>query len=190
MEHDYAIAGWALSIVPYVRKDVEERMKGEHRDAVERVVVKLHLQPCPNPDKEVSTWNEAQILDVFWKEYNAFSKKLTPFHVKARWNSPYVTKGQSWLWHEQYSLPYTKVLGFVACRVTSKVLGIGAAERSWGKLKDIKSGHRSHMGDESVEMRTILYTTARVNDARLTQEAMERLDAPSEDAMFGDDDMK
>ncbi len=104
----------------------------------------------------------------FWKEYNAFLKKLTPFHVKAHWNSPYMTQGQScWLWHKQYLLPYTKVLGFVLCRVTSKVLGIGAAERSWGKLKDINLGHRSHIGDESVEMRTILYTTARVNDARL-----------------------
>ena len=37
-------------------------------------------------------------------------------------------------------LPFTKVLGFVAYRVTSKVLGIGAAERSWGDAKTIKSG--------------------------------------------------
>ena len=83
-----------------------------------------------------------------------------------------------------------KVLGFVGCRVTSKVLGIGAAERSWGALKDIKSGKRAHMGEESVEKRTILYTTARINDARNRQEARERLDAPSDDAIFGDDDIK
>ena len=192
LEHDYSITGWALSIVPYVRADVEVRMKGTHRDAIERVVKnkKLHLQPCPNPDKEVATWSEAQLLDVFWREYGAFSKKQEPFHHNARWNSPFITQGQSWLWHEQYSLPYTRVLGFVACRVTSKVLGIGAAERSWGALKDIKSGHRAHMGEESVEMRTILYTTARINDARNMQAARERLDAPSEDALFGDDDIK
>ncbi len=55
LEHDYAIAGWALSIVSYLRDDMEERMKGKHRDAVEWVVLKLHLQPCPNPDKGVST---------------------------------------------------------------------------------------------------------------------------------------
>ena len=35
---------------------------------------------------------------------------------------------------------FTKVLGFVACRVTSKVLGIGAAESSWGDVKTIKYG--------------------------------------------------
>ena len=40
----------------------------------------------------------------------------------------------------KYSLPFTKVLGFVACRVTSKVLGIGAADRSWGDVKTIKFG--------------------------------------------------
>ena len=38
------------------------------------------------------------------------------------------------LWHQKYLLPLTKVLGFVACRVISKVLGIGEAERSWGDV--------------------------------------------------------
>ena len=44
------------------------------------------------------------------------------------------------MWHQKYSLPFTNVLGFVACRVTSKVLGIGAAECSWGDVNTIKSG--------------------------------------------------
>ena len=34
----------------------------------------------------------------------------------------------------------TKVISFVACRVTSKVLGIGASEIYWGYLKTIKYG--------------------------------------------------
>ena len=34
----------------------------------------------------------------------------------------------------------TKVLVFVACRVTLKILGIGAAECSWGDVKTIKYG--------------------------------------------------
>ncbi len=37
-------------------------------------------------------------------------------------------KGSSHIWHEKYSLQYTKVLGFVACRVTSKRLDIGLRE--------------------------------------------------------------
>ena len=37
---------------------------------------------------------------------------------------------------------HTKVIGFVACRLTSKVLGIFAAECSLGDVKKIKSGKR------------------------------------------------
>ena len=33
-----------------------------------------------------------------------------------------------------------EVLGFVACRVCSNVLGIGMAERAWGDLKLVKGG--------------------------------------------------
>ena len=51
------------------------------------------------------------------------------------WTSKDMTDGNSRLWHQKYSLPSTKVLVFVACRVTSKILGIGSAERSWGDLK-------------------------------------------------------
>ena len=34
-----------------------------------------------------------------------------------------------------------QVLGFVACRVTSKILGIGSTKRSWGDVKTIKPGN-------------------------------------------------
>ena len=43
----------------------------------------------------------------------------------------------------KYSPPYTKVLGFVACSVTSKVLAVDATERSKGDVKTIKYGKRS-----------------------------------------------
>ena len=51
-----------------------------------------------------------------------------------------IRDGNSHLWHQKYSLPCTNVPGFVACRVISKVLGIGESERSWGDAKTIKSG--------------------------------------------------
>jgi len=50
-------------------------------------------------------------------------------------------------------MPYTIVLGFVGFRVTSKLCGIGPAERSWGRVKNIKTGKRSHMSGESTEKR-------------------------------------
>ena len=97
---------------------------------------------------------------------------------------------KSHLWQEKYSLPYTKGSGFVACRTTSKNLGIRATERSGGDVKEIKSGKRSHLGTRSVEMRAILYTAARIGEARIKQMEMEKIDAAHGSAMFGDDDIK
>ncbi len=190
LEHDYAIAGWALSVIPEVMDDVKKRMIGIHRDALEQVVIKLHMSPCPNPNKKAKSYSSKQLIHQFWKEFYAFLKKEEPIHVVARWNSPYITEGQSWLWHEQYSLPYTEVLGFVAVRVTSKTAGIGSTERDWGKVKTIKHGHCSHMSDRRIEMRAVIYGTARINGAQIQNQTMERVDAPSENAMFGDDDIK
>ena len=53
IQHEYAIAGWALSIVGEVRIDAHERMRGEHRDAIERVVRRLHVAPCANSHHDI-----------------------------------------------------------------------------------------------------------------------------------------
>jgi hypothetical protein len=42
-------------------------------------------------------------------------------------------------------------MGHVACRVTSKVLGIGAEERSWGDVKQLKNDKRSHLSIDAIE---------------------------------------
>ena len=42
LDHDYAITGWALSVIPEVRADVEELLIGDHRNTINRVVLKLH----------------------------------------------------------------------------------------------------------------------------------------------------
>ena len=57
-------------------------------------------------------------------------------------------------------------------------------------MKEIKSGKRSHIGTKSVEMRAILYTAARVGEARTKRVEMEKIDAAHGSAMFGDDDVK
>ena len=62
--------------------------------------------------------------------------------------------------HQKYSLPCTKVLGFVACRVTSKILGIGAVDSSWIKVKTIKSGKIFAISSDVSEKQSILYTSA------------------------------
>ena len=78
-----------------------------------------------------------------------------------------ISDGNSHLWHQKYSLPFTKVFGFVACRVTSKVLGIGSAERSWGDIKKIKYGKRSAIRSDVSEKQSIVYTSACIESARI-----------------------
>ena len=195
IDHAYATCAWALSVLPQVREDVAERMTGEDRKDIEEIVKKLHSVPNPNkgrgPDgTPVAEMDPDTIVDLFWDEFLAFQKKTSPFDRPARWNATNALKGQSHLWHEKYSTPYTSVLGFVACRVCSKVCGIGAAERSWGDVKQIKSGKRLNISGEYIEKRAVLFTTAHINDARIRNRESEKLDAGGGTAVFGDDDLK
>jgi len=189
IEHEYAIAAWALCVMPEVRKDVAARLTGTHRDAIEDVVRRLHLTPCPNTHPNISRMTTADIIDTFWNEFKSFQQCTHPFAEPSRWATVDVTQGNSFLWHEKYSLPYTTVLGFVGCRVTSKLCGIGAAERSWGGVKNIKTGKRSHMSGESTEKRSILYVSAKIQQSRIMCDRFEKLDATENNAMFGDDDI-
>ena len=70
-------------------------------------------------------------LDTLWSEYTNFNQNNDPFYSNEFiCNSKDISDGNSHLWHQKYSLPSTKVLGFVAWRVTSKILGMGSADRS------------------------------------------------------------
>jgi hypothetical protein len=77
------------------------------------------------------------------------------------------------------------------CRVSCniKLCGIGPADRSWGGVKQIKDGVRSHLGGESTEKRSVIYVTAKTQEARMHQHQMEKLDATRPDATFGDDNI-
>ncbi len=70
MEHDYVITGWVLSLLPVIREDVAERLDGNTRIAIERVVTKHHIPPNPNPN--TSKQSLEIIFDVFWKEFDDF----------------------------------------------------------------------------------------------------------------------
>ena len=98
--------------------------------------------------------------------------------------------GSSHTWHKKYSLPHTSVLGWFACRVCCKQLGIGPSEQSWGDVKHIKNDKMSHLGAESVEKRSILYVTARMTESKIRQKAKEKIDAVGPGAMFGDEDFE
>ena len=189
LDHDYSITGWVLCVMPEVRADVENRMDGVHRDAVEQVVERLYLPLCPNKRVNTDVTTPADIVDLFWAEYKEFTMKTGHYAKPGKWLTDDVRKGRSHSWHEKYSFHHTTILGFVGCRVTSKSLGIGAAERSWAGTKVIKHSKRANLGGESIEKRSILYTSARMSEARVKNRELEKIDAgPS--GMFGDDDMK
>lgn len=176
LEHDLAIAGWFFSVHKDVRADVKARSTPEHREALERVIRRMHSPPCFNTSSGIIGKTMDQIVDLFWDEYLLFEKEQGPFKP-ARFNTDHALKGISWKWHEKYSLNYTSVLGPVACRVTSKLLGIGMCERNWGDVKAIKTGKRALLSTASTEKRAVLYTTARLMESRMRRNEMESVDA-------------
>ncbi len=185
LEHDFAVAGWALSILPKIREDVRLNLDGDKRIAIERVIAKLHV--APNPNSKVANNEIVVIIDTFWKEFGDFQNKTGVYGLRpGRFLLPDAINGYSHLWHELYSLPNTNVLGFVACHVTSKRLGVGSAERSWADVKQIKDGKRSNLGGTSLEKRAILFTSAKLREANITQNATNYDNSD----FFGDDDMK
>jgi hypothetical protein len=56
---------------------------------------------------------------------------------------------------------------YVACGVTSKLFGIGPAERSWGGMKQVKDGKRSHLSGESTEKQSVIFVSSKIAQARI-----------------------
>ncbi len=189
MEHAYAVTAWALSLLPDVRVDCMERLSadnGDLRKLIDEVISRLHHPPCPN--KKVASKSIDEIIDIFWKEFKHFTYRTGPYSYRSgRFENDDALSGRSYLWHEMHSLPFTEVLGFVACQTTSKRLGIGSAERAWSDVKTIKNGKRANLGGGSLEKRAILYTTAKLEEAQLLRNSIEK--DPDYD-VFGDDDLK
>ena len=79
LEHDYAIMGWALSVMPEVYKDARERLTGKHWDAIERVARKLFKYHYTNKFPDLKGKLEDEIVDLFWDELKAFCNKTVPF---------------------------------------------------------------------------------------------------------------
>ncbi len=73
LEHDFAVAGWALSILPEFRNDVKLNLDGDKRIAIERVIAKLHV--APNPNYNVANDEIDVIFDTFWKEFGHFQNR-------------------------------------------------------------------------------------------------------------------
>jgi len=117
-----------------------------------------------------------ELIDMFWTEYNMFSKKQGVFAQTHIWKSMDIAPGRAHLWHQKYSLRQTTILGKLACRVCSKILGIGSAERSWGDVKHLKTNKRAHLTGDKVKKQATLFGAYCVERA----ESKQRLESKDE----------
>ncbi len=65
LEHEYAVTGWSLSILPEIRLNVSSDLTGEHCLMMENVVERLYVPSCPN--EQVSGQDMTAIIDIFCK---------------------------------------------------------------------------------------------------------------------------
>ena len=76
------------------------------------------------------------LFNQFWLEFDDFqAKNKGDFEHREYYfilNHPGLINHSVSIWHKKETYHSTEIFGDFACRVCSKVLGIGSAERSWG----------------------------------------------------------
>jgi len=121
----------------------------EHTHALKRVMNKLFV----HLGEQMA---ERKITEAM-KQFHLFRNKLCPFNAETWWNHEYAKNGESHLWHKHHTLDYCKELAYVACRVCSKLLGIGSCERVWGNTKIQNDGQHTSMSSSNLEKTATLY---------------------------------
>ena len=192
---DYALAGWMCCVLPSVRKDVREFMCIDnacdenrsglvsiYRERVSNLVRKL-FSHLPLPHKV------ERMVDSFWSEWKCFQLQLKPFDVPHIWEVGTVAEGKSHEWHDIHSLHRTEAFGFVACRTTSKALGIGSAERSWGDVKTLREGKRCNIGSGRLEKQAVCYTHSCLERARIFRDGKSTHKVDTREVEYGWEDM-
>ena len=116
----FSVTGWMLCVIPHICKDSKDHSESYNRNQFNNVIKTLFSGAS---EDEMSLTQ-----DIFWTDYTDFDNKISSFDADAFiWKSKDVKDGHSHFWHQKHSLPCNKFISFIACRVTSKVLGIGAA---------------------------------------------------------------
>ena len=128
---------------------------------------------------------EAQLIDTFLSELRDFQNCLGPFASSHPWIIAQNEDVIAHEWHEKYSLVETKVLGALACRVTSKAKGVGCAERHWKAMKRHKKGKRGRLGSDISKK---LSTFSAANSYEFS--AVRRATAQRAGKLWEDDDFK
>jgi hypothetical protein len=160
MCNPYVIAAWALSPHPDIQTHCRQNMSPKYKVIIRDLLFKLLLEddlPPANVDQR-----KGVIANTFWEEWYTFNNRTGDIFGNSNycWSSQDIVTNKTYRWHKINSLIETKFLGKFACRVTSKIVGIGNAERCWGDVKSLKSGKRAHLSAEAVHKQATVYGSA------------------------------
>jgi hypothetical protein len=150
---DFAVLGWLVSVVPEIILDAKSYTHDE-RERAERCLKQLW-----HPQSAIESQFQ-QNLNKFFFELSKFHNREGPYDNKRIWRDAYALTGQTHLWHNEHTVRFKYMsLGFTACRVASKILGIGAAERSWGDVKRIIGDRRLSLASTKIHKQSVIYTS-------------------------------
>ena len=147
---DHVRAAYLLTPNPVIMEHAKANQDSEDHLAINRLLVRTFLPGYVENDDE---WEmkKAAVIDKFYEELGEFQNKTGWFTSKHIWMSAKNPEMVPYVWHKNYSLPYTQYLGKIACRVLSKVMGIGEAERHWKKNKHMRIGQRAKLSPEKAK---------------------------------------
>ena len=161
--NDLTRAGWMLSSDPAVMKDCLDNYGKEDQDALLRVVRKMLIGRYPEDKIEAK-------VDIFLDEWLEYQNKTGQFHERPEIWKARERAENTCDWAKKYLLKYTEVLGWIICRVCSKVLGVGTCERAWKDVKKMKTSQRGSMQIDSTEKQSTIYGMARIEEEAIRRD--------------------
>ena len=123
-----------LFFLPHIFEDLIENEKGYHIKRIDIFIKNCFMS------YQMMKW--MIFLKRFGVSILTSITRIFPFMEMISSGVANFFNGNSHTLYQKYSLQSTKVLGFLACRVASKFIGIGAAGFSWGDYKTLKYGNR------------------------------------------------
>ena len=160
IKSDFAVTGWLLCPIKEVHDDMSKNCNEAHLNCSERVLEKL-LYPATEREKR-------EKKDKFRQEFREFRGKTGAFDKsRGMWESSLLDEGKAHVWHDTYSVLNSDVLGWLGCRVTSKILGIGNAERAWGAVKQLMQGKREAISGSRIKKQATIYAKSCIDEAKI-----------------------
>jgi len=157
LAHDYAITAWILCPHKVVQEQVAKKMTTRHKVCVNRLIMKILLPNNLRREERVNKYHQA--VGGFWREWQQFHGRTAAYSDENPcWHETNLSIDEEiHKWHQVWTYKKDAWLGKLACRVTSKIVGIGNAERNWGAVKILKSGQRSHLSSAVVSKQATLF---------------------------------